>query len=228
MAYDIDEPLVALLRTRVAMRQPTDRNVDGLLVLLVDQGVGRLLYMVVLETISRICLVRRSRIAIHNRRVADELVVLLQRNDHVLLQRWQQSLAGLIHRAFMYDGQGPQIERIADACSQLQDALGRRRKSTQAGHHEFDDVAGEPAAPDRFHVPTPAAPLRRKGNRPRPLKRLERLSEEERIPQRPLIQQLAQRLAGGNVGMQGVRPPLLDGRKGPPVAREARERTALP
>ena len=45
----------------------------------------------------------------------------------------------------------------------------------------LDDVAAEPAAPDRIHIPTPAAKLHRESDRSGLLKRLEHLGQKKRI-----------------------------------------------
>jgi len=87
MADDVDQPLLALFRTPVELHQAAHREVNRLLVLLVDQSIGSLLNVIVLEAISRICLIRQFRIATRTLRVANEFIVLFQRNDHVLLQR---------------------------------------------------------------------------------------------------------------------------------------------
>ena len=54
MVDDLDQPLPALLRAGMALYQAPDREMDGLLAIGINEGVGRLLHTVVLEPIDRV------------------------------------------------------------------------------------------------------------------------------------------------------------------------------
>ena len=81
VADDFDQALLTFVLAGVALDQPADREVDGLPSINVDQGVSRLLNTVVLEPIGRIHALPADLLGVAaSARLADQLVVLVQRN----------------------------------------------------------------------------------------------------------------------------------------------------
>ena len=118
------------------------------------------------------------------------------RQDQALLDRVGQILRRVLGGLLAHDGEGVQIERIADARRQCQDALGAGREPLDLPGHQVDDVVGHPGSGDGVHLERPPLPLVVEAEELRLAKRLEELPDEERIATGLLGHEAGQRLGG--------------------------------
>lgn len=87
---------------------------------------------------------------------------LRERQDQPFAQRRAQLGGGLLRRDLAGDGQGLQVEALADAGAELEDVLRRLRKPADLAQHEVDHVVRDSQPANALQVVAPGATLRRR------------------------------------------------------------------
>ena len=122
---DVEQALIALVALAAGLQQPAHREVSHPLLLGGNEGVGRLLDPIVQEGVPG---------------------GPGSGQDQALLDRAGQILRDVLGGLLAHDGEGLQIERIADTRRQCQRALGSGREPLDLPGHQVDDVVGHPGA----------------------------------------------------------------------------------
>ena len=207
---DLEQPLLALLRRRLRHDQPADLVVQVRPFGWRDHGVGRLLQAVVDEAVGD----GGVRCRFRPRRV---FVALADRGDDFLGQRLGERGRRLARRPAGHDGERLQVELVADAGGEAQQALGRSAEPPDALGDQVGDVVGDLLLLDALDLPGPARRARIEGEQPLFLEHAQELTHEERIALRLRRHQVGERRRRVGRDAQGVgdqRPhaPPLEGR----------------
>ena len=202
---DVEDLLLPARTVPSPEQEPTNREVDVLLTLARDQGVGGLLDPVVQER------VRGRR----------------RRQHQPFLDGFAEVRGRRLRRFFADHGQRLEVERGAETRGERERALSLRRQPLDLPRHQVDDVVRHHRAGDPLEGEAPVPALGIESEQPILLERLQELDHEERVPVGLPHDQLGERLHLGEIPMERVVDEQRERREGNRAEEDAADLHAL-